>query len=212
MGGGSGIDGIFPRPDSQLEALKDWTDILYAYCGPNDPICAADQSKKNYNVTQHLSYYDTLAGEAAAWIKKVAKIDDDDRGAVTQLPTSISGTAQDYSTIASDYVPGGTVASVAVSTATCSRSSKASSTRASSTRASSSKTTASVPTSTPADEKSTRPASTTARSSTTKDSTSSDKSTTAAASSTTASDDGAATLGSVGLLGSFFLAAAGAFL
>ena len=147
-----------------------------------------------------MDYYDTLAGEAAAWIKKVAKIENDDSDFVTQLPTSISGTAQDYATIASDYVPGGTVAEVSISTAKCSTTSKASS----------AKTTASVITSTSADEEST-PATTTALSSTTEDSTTSstsEESTSAAAAETTASDDSAATLGSVGLVGSFFLAAA----
>jgi hypothetical protein len=222
VGGGSGIDGIFPRPESQLEALKDWTDILWSYCGANDPICAADQNKNNYNVTQHLSYYDTHAEEAAAWIKKVAKIENNDPSFVTEVPTSLSGTAQDYSTIASDYVPSGTVASVPISTATCSTTSKSSSTHAPSTR-----TTESVAESTSADTESDSASATTTSStaeesateesttekSTTEDSTTvapttSETETSAAAAETTASDDGAASVGSVGLLGSFFLAAA----
>lgn len=133
-GGGSGLDGIFPRPENQLQALDQWSSALWSYCGPNDPICANSGPKADYNVTEHLGYYNdtTLLGQAAAWAKNVAGIKDDS-SFTTIIPTSISGTAQDYSTIPSSFIPGGTVQTHALITSACPASSQSSSAATSST-------------------------------------------------------------------------------
>ncbi|KAH7303415.1 Alpha/Beta hydrolase protein, partial [Stachybotrys elegans] len=69
QGAGSRFDGVFPRSRSQLDALEDWTSVLWAYCGDEDPICATDQPDLSFNSTEHLDYYDVRAEEAASWVK-----------------------------------------------------------------------------------------------------------------------------------------------
>jgi hypothetical protein len=121
FGGGSAINGVFPRPENQLQALDTWSSALYAFCGAQDPICASAQPQAKYNVTQHLDYYDNGldAQQAAGWAKAVAQIPVGSPY-TTVLATSISGTAQDYATIPSTFTPGGTVTTGPIVTATCS--------------------------------------------------------------------------------------------
>ncbi|KAK0384685.1 hypothetical protein NLU13_7163 [Sarocladium strictum] len=126
-GAGSGFDGIFPRPEKQLQALDQWRSVLWSYCGPNDPVCASSGPKAEYNVTEHLGYYNNtvLLGQAAAWAKDVADIKDDS-SFTTTIPISLSGTAQDYATIPTTFVPGGTVQTHALVTSSCAASSQSS--------------------------------------------------------------------------------------
>ncbi|KAH7370206.1 Alpha/Beta hydrolase protein [Rhexocercosporidium sp. MPI-PUGE-AT-0058] len=105
FGNGSANNGLFPRPDSQLSALESYTNILRDWCVSTDPICSPKQP--NAQVAAHLGYYNTYASSAASWIKSVASLTDDSTF-VTAIPTRVSGTVQDYSTVGT-ATPSGTV-------------------------------------------------------------------------------------------------------
>lgn len=133
FGNGSAIDGLFPKSGAQLSAIAAYTDITHDWCVSTDPICAADSSFSN--VSTHLGYYDVYAQEAAAWIRAVASITADSTFH-TVIPTHVSGTVQDYSTVGT-ATPSGTVTTASFTTATvqCGSSTTPSSTRASSSSA-----------------------------------------------------------------------------
>jgi hypothetical protein len=129
-GNGSAFDGLFPKSGAQLSAITAYTDITRDWCVSTDPICAANQTFSD--VSTHLGYYDVYAQEAAAWIKGVASITADSNFH-TVIPTHVSGTVEDYSTVGT-ATPSGTVTTATITTATvqCGSSTSSSSTRATS--------------------------------------------------------------------------------
>ncbi|KAK0111020.1 hypothetical protein ONS95_001400 [Cadophora gregata] len=62
----SGADGkgLFPRPESQLAAMAQWTSVLHDYCVSTDPICAGGKDGAT-----HLNYFDLYSDVAAEWAK-----------------------------------------------------------------------------------------------------------------------------------------------
>ncbi|KAK3066299.1 hypothetical protein LTR53_017412, partial [Teratosphaeriaceae sp. CCFEE 6253] len=104
-GNGSNLDGWFPRPASQLAALTAWTDITRDWCVSTDPICAANQTF--YEVSTHLGYYNVYSEAAASWLKEVASLTATS-SFTTAIPTSLSGTIQDYATV-NTATPSGSV-------------------------------------------------------------------------------------------------------
>ncbi|KAK5715087.1 hypothetical protein LTR15_010503 [Elasticomyces elasticus] len=104
-GNGSNLDGWFPRPASQLAAIEPWTNITRDWCVSTDPICAANQTFSL--VSTHLGYYNDYSDEAAAWLKEVASLTATS-SFTTAIPTSLSGTVQDYATVGT-ATPSGSV-------------------------------------------------------------------------------------------------------
>ncbi|KAK6368242.1 hypothetical protein LTS17_009983 [Exophiala oligosperma] len=111
-GNGSGIDGLFPRSGDMLTALDKYTAVTRDWCLQTDPICAANQTDSL--VSTHLGYYNMYSDEAAAWIKSVAGLVDNS-DFTTAIPTYVSGTVQDYSTVGT-ATPSGSVSTVATTT------------------------------------------------------------------------------------------------
>ncbi|KEF61439.1 uncharacterized protein A1O9_03005 [Exophiala aquamarina CBS 119918] len=110
FGNGSSYDGLFPRTDpAMLTGLDAYAGIMRDWCLEPDPICAGNKS--DALVSTHLGYYDVYSGEAAAWIKSVASLTDNS-DFQTVIPTSISGTVQDYATVG-NFTPSGTVSTSA---------------------------------------------------------------------------------------------------
>ncbi|KAK3657429.1 hypothetical protein LTR22_009295 [Elasticomyces elasticus] len=104
-GNGSDLDGWFPRPASQLAAIEPWANITRDWCLSTDPICAANQTFSL--VSSHLGYYNVYSDEAAAWLKEVASLTAT-ASFTTAIPTSLSGTVQDYATVGT-ATPSGSV-------------------------------------------------------------------------------------------------------
>jgi len=104
-GNGSNLNGWFPRPASQLAALDAWTNITRDWCVQTDPICGANQTY--YNVETHLGYYNLYSDAAASWLKSIATLTATS-AFTTAIPTSLSGTIQDYATVPTN-TPSGTV-------------------------------------------------------------------------------------------------------
>jgi hypothetical protein len=104
-GNGSAFDGLFPRTSTQLSGLDAYADILRDWCLADDPICAANQPDPL--IAAHLDYFNLYTDAAASWIKSIASLTDDSNF-VTAIPTSISGTVQDYATVGT-ATPSGTV-------------------------------------------------------------------------------------------------------
>ncbi|KAK1812149.1 hypothetical protein LTR12_013482 [Friedmanniomyces endolithicus] len=104
-GNGSNLNGWFPRPASQLAALDAWTNITRDWCVQTDPICGANQTY--YNVETHLGYYSLYSNAAASWLKSIASLTATS-AFTTAVPTSLSGTIQDYATVPTN-TPSGTV-------------------------------------------------------------------------------------------------------
>ncbi|KXJ97300.1 Alpha/Beta hydrolase protein [Microdochium bolleyi] len=105
-GTGSGMSGLFPRVGAQKEALDGWADILRDECIETDPICGNKKLTDGAVLGDHLNYFDRLNGNFASWVQKMAKLDTGGTF-VTAIPTSISGTVQDYATIPSGTPTGG---------------------------------------------------------------------------------------------------------
>ncbi|KAK6429046.1 hypothetical protein LTR95_014804 [Oleoguttula sp. CCFEE 5521] len=96
FGNGSAIDGYFPRNETMIANLQTYAPIMRNYCVSSDPICAANQS--SYNELSHLAYYDLDSQAMASFIKSVASLTST-TALTTAIPTSLSGTVQDYNTI-----------------------------------------------------------------------------------------------------------------
>jgi hypothetical protein len=105
FGNGSAIDGWFPRNATQLANLNQYADIMRDWCVSTDPICAANQTF--YTEESHLGYYNVDSQSAASWIKSVASLTST-APFTTAIPTSLSGTVQDYATLGT-ATPSGTV-------------------------------------------------------------------------------------------------------
>jgi hypothetical protein len=105
FGNGSAYDGWFPRTTEMLANLNKYADRMRDWCVVTDPICAAHLP--NYDEESHLDYYNVDSQAAASWIKSVASLTDDS-SFTTVIPTSLSGTAQDYATIGT-ATPSGSV-------------------------------------------------------------------------------------------------------
>lgn len=112
-GNGSALDGLFPKIGAQLSGIAAYTNITRDWCLSTDPICAANQAVSY--VSTHLGYYNVYAQEAAAWIKSIVSMTADSKFQ-TVIPISVSGTAQDYSTIGT-ATPSGTVNTAATTIA-----------------------------------------------------------------------------------------------
>ncbi|KAI9157989.1 Acetylxylan esterase 2 [Paramyrothecium foliicola] len=82
--GGSDGNGLFPRPGDQLANLNAFSGILRDYCATQDPICAGGDV-----VDEHLNYFDIYSEDAAAWVKQMLKIDQDE-SATTSPPRPTS--------------------------------------------------------------------------------------------------------------------------
>ncbi|OQN99369.1 hypothetical protein B0A48_14346 [Cryoendolithus antarcticus] len=95
-GNGSAIDGYFPRNETMIANLQTYAPIMRNYCVSSDPICAANQS--SYNELSHLAYYDLDSKAMASFIQSVASLTST-TAIITAIPTSLSGTVQDYNTI-----------------------------------------------------------------------------------------------------------------
>ncbi|TKA75468.1 hypothetical protein B0A55_04580 [Friedmanniomyces simplex] len=104
-GNGSNLNGWFPRPASQLAALEAWTNITRDWCVSTDPICAANQTFSE--ITTHLGYYNVYSDAAASWLKSIASLTGTSSFS-TAVPTSLSGTIQNYATVPT-ATPSGTV-------------------------------------------------------------------------------------------------------
>lgn len=96
-GSGSGIDGYFPRNSTQLANLAPYASKMRNWCVDSDPICAANQT--SYNEGDHLDYFNVDSASAASFIRSVASLTETDTAFSTAIPTSLSGTVQDYGTI-----------------------------------------------------------------------------------------------------------------
>jgi len=105
-GTGSSMSGLFPRTDVMRAALDNWADILRDECIETDPICGSKTIKQGAVLADHLSYFERLTGDFASWVQKKAKLDTGS-DFVTAIPTSISGTVQDYATIGTETPSGG---------------------------------------------------------------------------------------------------------
>ncbi|KAH7040907.1 Alpha/Beta hydrolase protein [Microdochium trichocladiopsis] len=105
-GTGSGMSGMFPRTGDQKAALDGWADILRDECIETDPICGNKSLKDGAVVADHLSYFARLTGDFAQWVQKKAQLDTGG-SFVTAIPTSVSGTVQDYATIGTETPSGG---------------------------------------------------------------------------------------------------------
>ncbi|KAK5104828.1 hypothetical protein LTR62_003240 [Meristemomyces frigidus] len=105
-GNGSSLDGWFPRNTTQLANLDAYAPIMRNWCVSSDPVCAANQT--SYNEASHLDYFDIDSGMAASFIKSVASLTETDTAFTTAIPTSLSGTVQNYATIGT-ATPSGSV-------------------------------------------------------------------------------------------------------
>lgn len=100
------MSGMFPRTDAMRAALDNWADILRDECIETDPICGNKSLKQGAILADHLSYFERLTGDFASWVQKKAKLDTGS-DFVTAIPTSVSGTVQDYATIGTETPSGG---------------------------------------------------------------------------------------------------------
>ncbi|KAJ1337826.1 hypothetical protein MN608_00682 [Microdochium nivale] len=101
------MSGLFPRVGAMRETLDGWADILRDECIDTDPICGSKKVKDGASVLAHTSYFERLTGDFAKWVQEKARLDTGS-GFVTAIPTSISGTVQDYATIGTE-TPSGSV-------------------------------------------------------------------------------------------------------
>lgn len=116
-GSGSGIDGFFPRNATQLANLQPYAGIMRNWCVDSDPICAANQT--THNEGDHLDYFNVDSQSAASFIRSVASLTETDTAFSTAIPTSLSGTVQDYATIGT-ATPSGSVSTDATWTSSTS--------------------------------------------------------------------------------------------
>lgn len=116
-GSGSGIDGFFPRNQTQLSNLQPYANIMRNWCDAGDPICAANQT--THDESDHLDYFNVDSQSAASFIRSVASLTQTDTAFSTAIPTSLSGTVQDYATIGT-ATPSGSVSTDATWTSSTS--------------------------------------------------------------------------------------------
>jgi hypothetical protein len=108
FGDGSGLDGVFPRSEDQLNALLPYAPIMRDWCDAADDICAYNHGNpQTTNPADHLNYFNVDTQAAAAWVKQVAGLTNS-CNVQTFIPTSVSGTVQDYRTVPTG-TPSGTV-------------------------------------------------------------------------------------------------------
>ncbi len=105
FGTGAPYDGWFPRTSEMRDNLDNYADIMRNWCVDTDPICAAHLP--DFDEESRLNYYDLDSESAASWIKSVASLTADS-DFTTAIPTSVSGTVQDYATIGT-ATPSGSV-------------------------------------------------------------------------------------------------------
>ncbi|KAG4410660.1 hypothetical protein IFR04_016205 [Cadophora malorum] len=61
---GADKNGTYPRPNVQLEALKQWTPVLRDYCVVTDPNCAGGKVNED-----HWNYFELYSDQAVEWVK-----------------------------------------------------------------------------------------------------------------------------------------------
>lgn len=113
---GAPFNGLFPRTGQQLAGLNGFAGVLRDWCQGDDPICAAGDGTRTYDVQHHLNYFDVYSGAAGEWVQSML--------GETTSPSSSSTTALSTTTTSpeassSTAIPTTTTtSSAAVSTST----------------------------------------------------------------------------------------------
>ena len=61
---GAEKNGTYPRPVTELTALKQWTPVLRDYCVVTDPNCAGGSVNED-----HWNYFELYSDQATEWVK-----------------------------------------------------------------------------------------------------------------------------------------------
>lgn len=64
---GGDFEGWYPRNQTELDSLNEWSDVLRSWCDARDGVCAYDTTAV-VNYTYHWNYLDLYSTDAADWL------------------------------------------------------------------------------------------------------------------------------------------------
>lgn len=125
---GADKNGTYPRPEAELDALKQWTPVLRDYCVVTDPNCAGGKVNED-----HWNYFELYSDQAVEWMKNQV---DNNITAASELPSSngtVTSSAESSTMTQSSVIGSGTPVVTTTSTSLSATSTTSSSAASSST-------------------------------------------------------------------------------